>query len=165
MKRHLTLMVLVALPLMSMADPLVGFATISMKGMSPYQPGSCATLSTEAERDGCVDFTYVRIYKIRNFVDVKGRKVRVGTMVMTGHNRQEGPWFLVLEELPIKDQKAYGARYRFVDGSTILPTACIRRDANEYVTLGNNDKYYSFATGDNGHCYYLHQLQKWMNVR
>ena len=165
MRRLVVLLSLLALPLGSMAGPLVGFATISMKGMSPSQPNSCARLPTETEGENCVEFHYTRIYKVRDFVDVEGHKVRVGTMVMTGHLRQEGPWFLVLEELSARDQEAYGARYKFVDGSTILPMACTRRDVNEYITLDNNDKFNSYIVDNGSHCYLERQLRKRLNVR
>jgi hypothetical protein len=158
------LLALLSLPLWSMAAPLVGFATISMKSMSPSQPNACAKLPTDEERDMCVEFTYTRIYKVRDFVDVKGHKVRIGTMVMTGHSRMEGSWFLVLDEMSPQDQKTYGARYRFVDGGAIFSAACIRRDANDYITMGNNYKFPEFMKDDHGYCYGVRQLRSWMDV-
>jgi hypothetical protein len=159
----LILVALFALPLASAAEPLVGFATISMKGWSPSQPGSCATLATKDERDGCVDFTSWRVYKVRDFVDLKGRKVRIGTMAMASHSRREGMWLLVLQELSPQDQKAYGARYKIVDGSSVLQTACTRQEITTYVPF---ERDLLAVPADNPmHCYCVHELKAGDDVR
>jgi hypothetical protein len=162
MKCHLVLLALIALPLQSIADPVVGFATLVEKGLSPTQPNACAKLPKE-ERGGCIEFSYERVYEVRGFVDVMGHEVRIETMVKTGHSSVEGQWFLVLEVMSPQDQKTYGARYRFVDGGGIGPVACTRHDVNQYIKLPNDDEFADFIDGDRGHCYSVPMLRKWID--
>jgi hypothetical protein len=163
MRKLPVLLGLFALPLGSMADPLVGFATISIKGWSPSQPGSCATLPTKSEREGCIDFASWRIYKVRNFVDLKGHKVRIGTMAMATHAPRQGAYFLVLQELSPQDQKAYGTRYKFVDGSSVVQTACTKNEIKTYVATEWDLP--AAPTEDPMHCYYVDHLKESTNVR
>ena len=110
-----------------------------------------------------MDFTYWRVYKVRHFVDLKGRKVRIGTVAMASHSRQEGMWLLVLQELSPQDQKAYGARYKMVDGSSIAQTGCTKQEITTYVPFEWD--LLAAPTDDPLHCYYVNQLKAGVDVR
>jgi len=137
-------------PAPASADRVVGFATIVMKNVTAYQPGSCAT-QPEVEGEICIDFAPWRIYKVKDFRDLDGHKLKIGTMAMTSHLPRAGRWLLVLEELSPADQRAFGARYRFVDGSVRFEVFCTRRPFREYHATQNPVPPLSEA--DDDHCY------------
>src|SRR5690348_13271197 len=116
------------------AEVLVGTATLEFKTQTRYQPGSCETLPPEeAKSVVCINMWPWSLHKVVNFRDLKGRAHKVASIVVTAHQPLSGEWLLVIEKLPDEEAAKFGAKYKVIQRSPIVPFACLEIPIGEYT--------------------------------
>jgi hypothetical protein len=108
------------------AEVIVGTATLEYQATPHDQPGSCATRTLEETQDEVCNnmWPWLR-HDVVDFRDLKGQVRNIGSVVVTAHQPLAGKWLLVVEELPEEEANKFGAQYKIIVRSPILPSACL----------------------------------------
>jgi hypothetical protein len=150
------LLTLILFPIVSMADPVVGTATLKFIDVPDYQPEGCDVIIENDGQEECFEFTYWRRYELVNLVDVRGKRLENQNAVLASHTEIGGEWFLVLEELSQEESLKVGAKYKVIDGSSIFSGTCLQMPLESYdPTLKNS----VLVSGDGESCYDINYLQ------
>jgi hypothetical protein len=116
------------------AEVLVGTATLKFKAQTKYQPGSCETLPPEeAKGVVCINMWPWSLHDVVNFRDIRGRAHKVTSIVVTAHQPLTGEWLLVIEKLPHEEAAKFGAKYKVIERSPVVPFACLDVPIGKYT--------------------------------
>lgn len=74
-----------------------------------------------------------QIYAVIGFRDLKGNRHKIESLVATAHNPYSGEFLLVIEKLSDEEEARFGAKYKVIDRSPIVPYACLETPISEYT--------------------------------